>query len=72
MESGRELNLFPETLRIFNFCNKPIESGSDPKRFVEILSSSRFCNAAIVSGITYHADKINKPHKKSPLGVLAQ
>lgn len=59
MESGRAVNLFPETLRSFNFCNKPINSGSDSKRFEEILSSSRFCNSTIESGITYYAAKIN-------------
>jgi len=55
MESGRAHSLFPETLRTFNFCNKPIESGRDSRALEEILSSSRFSNPHMESGITYEA-----------------
>lgn len=53
MESGKALNLLPETSRIFRLSNNPIESGSVSRRFEARLSSSRFTNPAIESGITY-------------------
>lgn len=51
MLSGKAFSLFPETLRIFNFRNKPMESGKDSNRFEDRLSSSRLSNPAIESGM---------------------